>query len=231
MERFRGMSPMTSIASAMVTCIGANIAAAVVSVQTNDVSASTIVGWISATILGLCATVGLLTPVVAKAIVQAGESLIPAIGAFKKRFEEISKETYTGQIDQLMKTIEKLTATSTEMTTKIDDLNETIVELREDNARLRARDEASQDLAERLENSLDHTRTSLHDIRNKLGTELLGKEARIHELEMALASRASDREDGLKQAIKDNTASIDKIMQAGAAAIDVIAEAKPKDQP
>lgn len=206
---------MSQFTPAIASAIGANLAAAVVSVQTHDYSASAIVGWVSVAILAICTMVVTVAPLIANAIVKAGESIIPAIGDFKRRLEEVSKSTYTGQIDELK-----------EMT---EQQNKLLADLKEDNARVK-RDLAESD-ADRKERDerhvereafllkrIDDANAKAHEIRNKLGTDILARDVKIQELEEVinnlrleiarLTKIIEDRTDAQDRKIADNAAGI-----------------------
>lgn len=198
---------MTQLIPAAVSAVTANVGAAVVSFQTQDASASVIVGWISITILGICSTVAFLAPYVAKAFVTAAQAIIPAYGEVKKQLEEISKGTYTGQIEEL---------------------KEMVTDLKGDLGDARERES-------RLEASLDKARRSLHEIRDKQSEDILSRDVKIQELEgeikslrlevLRLTNLLADRSDAQDRKIQDNADSISRILEAGQSAIDDIREA------
>ena len=192
---------MASTAATALSFVGANVAAAAVSVQTNDYGFSAFVGGITLAIGATCTGIVFVSPMIAKAIREGFPPIIAALNDLRKQLEETRKSTYTGQIDELKE--------------MISDLKQDLTDARDREAR--------------LEDSLKKARLSLHEIRDKQNEDIMNKDVKILELEgeikrlrdeiARLTTIIEDRADAQDKRIDDNTADIKALEQrAGDAA-------------
>ncbi len=217
---------MSQLVPAALSFVGANVAAAAVSAHANDYGFSAFVGGITLAIGATCTMIVVVSPMMAKAIREGFPPIITALNDLRKQFEEAKKSTYTGQIDEL----KEMTAHQ----------NKLLADLKEDNARVK-RDLAESD-ADRKERDerhiereafllkrIDDANAKAHEIRNKLGTDILARDVKIQELEevinnlrleiVRLTQIIEDRTDAQDKRIEDNTADIKALEQrAGDAA-------------
>jgi predicted nucleic acid-binding Zn-ribbon protein len=201
---------MAQTATAAVSFIGANVAAAVVSAQANDYGFSAIVGGITLAITATCTMIVVVSPLIAKSIREGFPPIITALNELRRQFEEARKSTYTGQIDEL---------------------KEMVTDLKQDLADARDREA-------RLAESLDKARKSLHEIRDKQNEDILTRDAKILELEDEVKALRAEiarltqlheaRVDAQDRKIEENAATLDKIIQAGSAAADALHDTKPE---
>lgn len=215
---------MPQTAAAAASFVGANIAAAVVSAQSNDYGFSAIVGGITVAITATCTMIVVVAPLIAKSIREGFPPIITALNDLRRQFEEAKKSTYTGQIDEL---------------------KELLADLKEDNARVKAdlaeseidrkeRDERHVEREKFLLERVNDANSKAHEIRNKLNADILTRDAKILELEdvinklrieiARLTKLLAERADAQDRKIEDNAVAIDKIIQAGTTAIDSIKE-------
>ena len=162
---------MSQLVPAVLSFVGANAAAAVVSTQTNDYGFSTFVGGITLAIGATCTGIVFVSPMIAKAIREGFPPIIAALNDLRKQLEETRKSTYTGQIDELKE--------------MISDLKQDLGDARDREAR--------------LDDSLQHARKSLHEIRDSLSTDILARDVKIQELEVARDAKFHEFEEEIKR--------------------------------
>lgn len=174
---------MASTAATALSFVGANVAAAAVSVQTNDYGFSAFVGGITLAIGATCTGIVFVSPMIAKAIREGFPPIIAALNDLRKQFEETKKSTYTGQIDELKE--------------MISDLKQDLTDARDREAR--------------LEDSLKKARLSLHEDILSKDVKILDLEEEIKRLRLEierLTALLSDRADAQDKRIDDQAADI-----------------------
>lgn len=200
--------------------LGANLAAAYASVQSGDFSISALAGGITVAIIAICGTIVAVSPVIAGAITKFAQTVGPALLELQKQREEIKKGTYTGQIEELK---EMLTELKEDYAEAKEELAKSEAERAERDKKYAEWERASQEREERLEESLQKARKGLHEIRDKLGTDILARDVKIMELEevinnlrleiVRLTKIIEDRTDAQDRKIADNTADIKSLAE------------------
>lgn len=221
---------------AVLSGVGANIAAAVASSQSGSLSVSTVVGAITVAVLAICGMIVAISPVIANAIIKFAQTIGPAVAELQKQREEIKKGTYTGQIEELK---EMITELKEDYAKAKEDLAQSEAERAERDKRYAEREQASQEREERLEDSLQKARKGLHEIRDKLGTDILARDVKIMELEASRDAKFQEFEEEIKRLRSEierlsallaaQAASQDKRIEDNAAAIQTLSEQRAGD--
>lgn len=223
---------MANIAATALSFISANVAAAAVSVQTNDYGFSAFVGGITLAIGATCTMIVVVSPMIAKAIREGFPPIIAALNELRKQFEETRKSTYTGQIDELKEMTEhqnKLLADLKEDNARVkEDLAEANERAAERDKKYAEREQLALEREERLEDNLEKARQSLHEIRKQQNADILTRDDKIIELEGVIQS-LRDEVARLTNLLEERSANQDKRIDDNAAAIQTLNEQRAGD--
>lgn len=213
------INPTAAVATSFV---GANLAAAVVSVEAHDGGRfMAIIGGLTVAITSVCGMVSFLAPKIAQVIKEALPPIVEALDTIRKQREELAKGSYTQQIDDLK-------ALLTDLKSDNERAHAQLAELKDDNARAKANLEEMEQLhAERAAAAAERVEAAnkkLHDIRDQLSADILHKDERILELEQEIQGLRVEVQRLLPhQAVQDQriAANAASIAQVTATAADI----------
>jgi polyhydroxyalkanoate synthesis regulator phasin len=118
-----GLQQASRLTVATIAAVSGNVAAAAASSsQPHGADVTAIIGWITAAVLSFCASVVLVSPVIARAIKDFAATVGPALAELQKQREEIRKGPLSRQIEHLQQLVEEGNLRTEDANKKLHDL-------------------------------------------------------------------------------------------------------------
>jgi cell shape-determining protein MreC len=118
-----GIQQAGRLVVATIAAVSGNVAAAAASSsQSQRADVTVIIGWFTAAILSFCASVVIVSPVIAKALKDFATTVGPALAELQKQREEIRKGPLSRQIEHLQQLVEEGNARTEDANRKLHDM-------------------------------------------------------------------------------------------------------------